>query len=203
LARAKQRRYVFAEELQPRTSYRTDHEKRITTGGGDLLLRPIRETDEDRVHDLFYELSPDTVYKRWQTVAPAMHHRDLMRYLEVDDVDHVAIVAETRPTQTEPELVGVARYHTEPATGMADVAIVIRDDWQNKGVGTAMLEHLADIGERNGIAGFTATVLATNAAMMHVFRKVWRKATARLDGNVCTVEMPLSRSHAPPDAAPR
>jgi GNAT superfamily N-acetyltransferase len=193
LARAKQRHYVFAEELEPRSSYTTAHEKAIATVAGDLLLRPIRETDEDRVHDLFYNLSPDTVYKRWMSVSPPMHHRDLLRYLRVDDVDHVAIVAETRGTETEPELVGVARYHTDPATGRADVAIVVRDDWQNKGVGTAMLEHLADIADRNGIAGFTASVLATNSAMLHLFRKVWRSATASLDGTVCTIDMPLQR----------
>jgi acyl-CoA hydrolase/RimJ/RimL family protein N-acetyltransferase len=192
LTQAKRRHYVFADQIEPRSSYARAHEERISSPRGDLLLRPIRETDEDRVQELFYSLSPETVYKRWLTVTPAMHHRDLMRYLDVDDVDHVALVAETQPHDTEPELIGVARYNADAITRQADVAIVIRDDWQNNGVGTAMLEQLVEIAEQNGVVGITGSVLATNASMLHVFRKVRGGTEMTREGSLCTIEMPLS-----------
>jgi GNAT superfamily N-acetyltransferase len=54
---------------------------------------------------------------------------------------------------------------------MAEVAFVVRDDWQNRGIGSFLLKHLATIAKRNGIRGFTAEVLRANRAMQRVFMK--------------------------------
>ena len=192
---AKQRHYVFPDQITPRDTVRSEDEKTTETEDGrSLLLRPVRETDEDDVQRLFYSLSPDTIRLQWPDAAPAMHHRDLMRYLELDDLDHVALVAETVPTDEatrDPELVGLARYHTNPADGFAEVAIVIRDDWQRRGLGTALLEHLADIAERNGIPGFTAKMVPTNVEGLQLFRRLRRSARATLDGHLVEVRVPL------------
>ena len=69
---------------------------------------------------------------------------------------------------------------------------MIRDDWRNNGVGTAMLQQLVEIAEQNGIVGFTGAVLATNASMLHVCRKVRGSTETAREGSICTIEMQLS-----------
>lgn len=190
LSAAKARRYVFVDELAPRRSYARWHEKHIQTRRGDrVLLRPIRETDEPKMSDLFYSLSQETIHRRWLAGVSRMPHKELRRYLRVDDRENVAIVVETGSPDTEPELLGVGRYHVAPATGYADVAFVIRDDWQGQGLGTALFSHLIDIARQNGIPGFTADVLATNNAMLHVFHRAGLRIQSKLDGSTYRLKM--------------
>jgi acyl-CoA hydrolase/RimJ/RimL family protein N-acetyltransferase len=170
LTAAKARHYVFADQPAPRTTYLWQHELKINAkNGAPLLLRPIREIDEQRMRDLFYNLSEETVYKRWFRVIPRLLRTELLYYLNVDDRDNVAIVVETEPGESEPEIVGVGRYHNDRASNFAEVAFEVRDDWQRQGIGTALLRHLMDIAKQNGISGFTAEVLARNEPMLRVF----------------------------------
>ncbi len=81
-------------------------------------------------------------------------------------------------------LVAMGSYVRIPNTGMAEVALVVRDDWQNKGLGTKLLEHLIDVARAKGFKGFTAWVLTENAAMMHVFRKLGHKLEYTVEGEV-------------------
>lgn len=192
---AKQRRYVFADQFAPRARYPEHYQREVTTRRGDMvLLRPVRETDEAKMTDLFYNFSEETVYRRWMTVLPRIPRAHLLRYLRVDDIENVAIVIETQPEDTEPELLGVGRYHVVPETGYADCAFVVRDDWQGQGLGTALFMHLLGIARENGIRGFTAEVLATNGAMLRVFQKAGLPLESRFDGSMCSLKMPLVRA---------
>ena len=65
----------------------------------------------------------------------------------------------------------MARYDVDPATRLADVAFVVQDDWQNKGIGTLLMRRMAEIARARGLSGFTADVLASNKPMMAIFRK--------------------------------
>ena len=191
---AKHRRYVFADQITRKTDYPEEYERQIESRRGDpFLLRPIREVDEEAMRDMFYALTEDTKVRRWFTPQPHMHHRDLMRYLAVDDVRHVAIVIETQPDEEEraPELVGVGRYHCDPRDDFADVAVVIRDEHQGLGLGTAVVEHLAEIARHHGLPGFTASVLATNGPMLHVFRKLGLPMQTHLHGGVVELRIPF------------
>ena len=200
LAQAKHRRYVFADQRRPRVIDTRLGETTVSTGRGEVRLRPIRETDDDDMQSLLYGLSTKAEYERWMAVAGSTERRELARFLEVDDVDHVAIVAEA-PGEPGAVLVGAARYCVDPATGMADVAAVVRDDWRKHGLGTALLDRLAEIAELNGIVGFTAHVPVADASLLHVFRKVHRNATAKLDGNAFRLQMTWEPPATPQRAA--
>ena len=190
---AKQRRYVFADQVAPRVAYPERYEKQIECKGGQkLLLRPIRQIDEPKMTDLFYSLSEGTVYKRWLAKLTRMSHEELQQYLRVDNIDNVAIVVETMSADREPELVGVGRYQADAATRFADLAFVIRDDYQRRGICTALLVHLIDIARENGLLGFTADVLATNAAMLHVFHKSGLSVQSELDGSIVSLKIPFA-----------
>ena len=89
------------------------------------------------------------------------------------------------------ELIGVARYHTDPATNYVDVAFVIRDDWQRQGLGGQLLNHLIEIARANGIEGFSADVLGDNIAMLRVFHKSGLQMQSQLSAGVYDLRMPL------------
>ncbi len=194
LSLAKAQRYVFADQPAPRTTYRWQHELRFQArNGAELLLRPIREIDEQRMRDLFYSLSESTVYKRWFRVVPRLLRADLLGYLDVDDRDNVAIIAETQTEDSEPEIVAVGRYHNDRASNYAEVAFEVRDDWQRQGIGTALLRHLIEIAKQSGIDGLTAEVLATNTEMMRVFHRSGLEVSSILSGQGYEVTMPFGR----------
>ncbi len=187
---AKERRYVFQDQIEPRADYPKQYEEEITARDGTpLLLRPLRVTDEAKITDFFYSLSDLTVYRRWMTARKRMPHRDVLYYLDVDYKKNVAIVLETMQDDTEPEIIGVARYHLDQATNLAEVAFTIRDPWQGKGLGTLLLQKLIRIAKDRGLRGFTASVLADNRGMLHVFHRAGLQLQSRLEEGVYELTM--------------
>lgn len=192
LAEAKARRYVFADQIVSPIRYPSELEKTVVTVKGPVLIRPIRVTDEQKMKDLFYELSEDAKYKRWMTVMKRMPHRQMLQYLDVDYEQRMALVVETQPQEGESEIIGVARYHLDRATNFAEAAFLLHDGWQRLGLGTSLLSLLIEIARGKGIRGFTAEVLAENAAMLHVFHKSGLMVESSLSRGVYSLRMPFS-----------
>ena len=94
--------------------------------------------------------------------------REFQNFVFIDHRNDVAIVA-TIPEAHGEDIIAIGRYYLDEKTNLAEVAFVVRDDWQNRGIGTFLLKHLATIAKRNGIRGFTAEVLRANRAMQQVF----------------------------------
>jgi acetyl coenzyme A synthetase (ADP forming)-like protein len=88
------------------------------------------------------------------------------RFTNVDCVDRVALVVERSG-----HIVAVARYDRPPGSDEAEVAFVVQDEFQGRGLGTVLLEHLASIARRHGIRRFTADTLSDNHRMLSVFRE--------------------------------
>jgi GNAT superfamily N-acetyltransferase len=78
----------------------------------------------------------------------------------------------------------VGTYYLNEKTNMAEVAFVVRDGWQNKGLGTFLFQHLIKIAKRNGISGFTAEVLRENQRMQNVFNHSGCHVTSNLEEGV-------------------
>jgi RimJ/RimL family protein N-acetyltransferase len=192
LTAAKQRRYVFSDQIEPRPGYPRQYEKTFTTNKGrTVLMRPIRVTDEQKLVDFFYNLSNQTIYKRWMHVIKSMPHKDILHYLDVDYRQTMAIIVEYTEAGQEPELIGVGRYHGDRATNRAEVAFVIRDDWQGQGLGSELLRELIRIARDNGISALTADVLADNHLMMHVFHRCGLDVKSVFDGGVYSLTIAL------------
>ncbi len=197
LAAAKERRYVFAEQFTPKRTRAGLHRATITAKNGrEVLFRPIEIADAQKLSDLFYRLSPDTIYKRFMSSMVAMHDHQRLRYLDVDDDDNIAIVVEVREGEQEPEIIGVGRYHKDDRSEFADAAFLLRDDWQGQGIGTALLHHLAAIAQGNGIEGFVADVLAVNAPMLRVFHKLGYPVKSALDGSIYSLTIPFDETQS-------
>jgi GNAT superfamily N-acetyltransferase len=164
-------------------------------GGVEILVRPLRMSDEEPLQRLFYELSDESVYRRFFTFRRAHPHEEMQKMCDLDYDASVGLVA------CEPErgdLIGVARYDVDAATQLAEIAFVVRDDWQGRGVGSRLLGRAAEIARARGLRGFTADVLAGNTAMLMVFQKSGLQVTSRIDGGVYSLVMTFD---APPSRA--
>jgi len=136
-----------------------------------VLLRPVKPADEDLLKDLFYNLSNETIYKRFMGVKHYLPRQQLHELANVDYSKNMAIVAVIGEEEKE-ELVGVGRWGLDEDTNSAEVAFVVRDDWQQQGVGTELLKYLTQIAKRRGLYGFTADVLVNNRGMLRLFEKM-------------------------------
>jgi GNAT superfamily N-acetyltransferase len=130
-----------------------------------LHLRPIRGDDAAKLVAFHGRLSFDSIYRRYFSVHPELRPDEVIHLTEVDYVDRLALVIEDGD-----DLVAVGRYDRYPSTSMAEVAFVVRDDYQRLGLGHRLLETLADAARVRGITTFRAETLFQNREMMSVFR---------------------------------
>ncbi len=162
-----------------------------TIGGSVLHLRPIRPDDGERLTEFHEHLSPQSVYRRFFFMHPRLSAAEVERFTHVDYVDRLALVVE-RPDG----LVAVGRYERLPDTGQAEVAFVVADEFQHRGIGTVLLEHLADAALPNGITTFTAQTLADNQDMLDVFMKSGFHVTSTREYGTVTVRFSIEPDDA-------
>lgn len=143
---------------------------RTTRAGLTVRLRPVRISDEPLLKDLFYSLSDRSMYRRFISPRKDMPHERLQEFVVVDYTKHVAILAVLKQAEKE-SVVGMGEYRVEEGTHTADVAFVVRDEYQGKGVGTELLDYLIYLAKRQGLLGFTAEVLMENQTMLRLFEK--------------------------------
>ena len=193
LREAAEQHYVFVDQLEPRGRYPREIERRVTAKDGrELLLRPLRPTDEPKLMELFYGSSGDTLYQRFQHVTKRVPHAERRYYLDVDYRDNMAIVLETCDPRTEPEIVGIAQSFLERATGYADVGFIVRDNWQGKGLGRILVDEIVRLARESGAAGLVADVLATNAVMLSLLRSTGHTAQEESKDGVCRLTIPFA-----------
>jgi len=141
----------------------------ILRDGSTLHLRPIQREDEDKMLALFYRLSPHTIYLRFHHVLKQMSREEVRRFCTVDYDNTFALVA-TIGEDVEEKIIAVGRYYRLPRRYTAEVAFVVEDAYQGKGIGTHLLEQLAIMARKKGIRLFEAEVLAENKEMMNVLK---------------------------------
>ena len=143
---------------------------RTTSNGLNIFFRPIKITDESRLKNFVYSLSDKSLYRRFISSRTDMPHERLQSLVVIDYTKETAIVAIIGHEAKE-EIIGVGRYYEEPDKHSAEVAFAVRDDYQQRGVGTELLSYLTYLAKRQGLLGFTAEVLAENEPMLHVFEQ--------------------------------
>lgn len=137
-----------------------------------VAIRPIRDDDHDRLSESHERLSPESRYRRFFAVKPHLTKADLRYLVEIDGCDHFALVA-TRPEVDGEPIVGVARFIRIPENReVAEVAIVVADDEQGRGVGTQLVARLAEQAVARGVRRFRATMLADNLPIHRLFQSL-------------------------------
>ncbi|MFH1568899.1 MAG: GNAT family N-acetyltransferase [Gemmatimonadota bacterium] len=146
-------------------------ESEMTSRDGVVVkFRTVEPTDESLLQELFYRSSEKTIYLRFFSHLKAMPHSRAQQLVDVDYRTHLALVGVAAEAGRD-VIVAVGRYHLDPATNYADCAFMVRDDWQDRGVGRYLVNRLMEVARGMGIEGFTADVLVENTRMMHVFHE--------------------------------
>jgi acyl-CoA hydrolase/GNAT superfamily N-acetyltransferase len=160
----------------------------LLNDGTQLNFRPIHPTDEPRMRDLFYRLSEATIYYRFMGYQKRVSRQQIQDFVYIDHRNDVTIVG-TMPAANGEEIMAVGSYYLDQKTNLAEVAFTVSDSWQNKGIGTFLLNYLIRIARRNGIRGFTAEVLRENKPMQAVINKSNCKIKSKFTGSVLSYEL--------------
>jgi RimJ/RimL family protein N-acetyltransferase len=161
---------------------------RTTREGLEILLRPVKISDEPLLKDFFYSLSDQSMYRRFISQRKDMPHERLQDFVVIDYTREMVILAVVQEEEKE-DVVGVGQYGIDDISHTAEVAFVVRDDYQNQGVGTELVTYLTYLAKRRGLLGFTAEVLMENRPMLHLFEKMGFDIQKRTDGGVYELRM--------------
>ena len=145
---------------------------RTTKTGLSILLRPVKISDEPLLKAFFYALSDQSMYRRFASARKDMPHERLQEFTVIDYTREMVILAVIRPQESQEAILGIGQYSIDPSTLMANVALVVRDDYQGQGIGKEILTYLTSLAKRHGLRGFTAEVLEENKAMFHLFENL-------------------------------
>ncbi|MCX5042582.1 GNAT family N-acetyltransferase [Aldersonia sp. NBC_00410] len=154
----------------------------LASDGGVVTLRPIAPEDADLVVAFHEALSDRSRYLRYFGPHPRLSAKELAHDVNIDYRNRVAFVAVLGD-----EIIGIGRYERlldDAGSRSAEVAFVIADAHQSRGLGSILLEHLAGAAAENGIETFVAEVLAENRGMLMVFREAGYQLQRSLDGSV-------------------
>lgn len=171
-----------AEAIAPPEHWEADV---VLRDGRTTRLRPIRPTDAERLADFHRSLSAETIYYRFFAPYPELTERDLTRFTNVDHDDRVAFVA-----LTGDDIIGVGRYDRIDERD-AEVAFVIRDAHQGRGLGSVLLEHLAAAARERGVRRFVAEVLPTNRRMLSTFEEAGYHPSHKMEDGVVSLAFDL------------
>jgi len=169
----------YPEALETRRTTKTDTE---------ILLRPVRISDEPLLKDFFYSLSENSLYRRFISVRQDMPHERLQEFVAIDFTREMVILAVIQKEEKE-VIVGVGQYGIGQAIHTAEVAFAVRDDHQNQGIGAELLSYLTYLAKKQGLLGFYAEVLAENKPMLHLFEKMGFDIKKRREEGVYELEM--------------
>lgn len=145
--------------------------------GQQVNLRLIRPEDTALLVDLFHNLSPETRRLRFHLYTERMPEEEVWRNAitlsNLDPQRHVAVVATVIEADGEEHAIGVARFARATLEEReAEVAIVVRDDFQRKGVGRVLLTRLAEKARELGITYFSGWVMAENIHLMKLIKRL-------------------------------
>ncbi|MFE7109828.1 GNAT family N-acetyltransferase [Streptomyces sp. NPDC057575] len=145
----------------------------VLRDGGTARIRPITTDDAERLVSFYEQVSDESKYYRFFAPYPRLSDRDVHRFTHHDYVDRVGLAVTVGG-----EFIATVRYDRidergRPASAPADqaeVAFLVQDAHQGRGVASALLEHIAAVARERGIRRFAAEVLPANNKMIKVFR---------------------------------
>lgn len=155
--------------------------------GLELKIRPIRASDEDMMRRLFYKFSDESKYYRYFTHVKVMPHKNMQKYLSVDYEKIMSIVAVLQQGNIE-RIVAEARYAAYPDNEAYEMAFLVDEEFQGKGLATFLANYLVKIAKERGIKKLCASVLTENRKMLSVFEKLTVKAEKHYDGDTIELE---------------
>ncbi len=149
-------------------------------------VRPIRPADADLLVSFYARVSDRSKYYRFFSPMPTLSERDVRRFTQVDHVERVALVV-----LLGDEMIAVGRFE-DLGAGEAEVAFLVEDRHQGRGIAQVLLEHLAAAGRERGLERFTAEVLPDNHRMIQTFRDAGYRVASGYEDGVIALEFPIA-----------
>lgn len=166
----------------------------VLRDGATANLRPVIPTDRDALEKMYAGQSERTIYLRFFTHKPTLSDKELTRFTTVDHSNRVAFVI-----MLGEEMIGIGRYDRTQDPQEAEVAFMISDAHQGRGIGSILLEHLAAAAQERGIDRFSAEVLPQNRKMLNVFTDAGYEISREFEDGLVMVHFnidPTDRSRA-------
>jgi len=197
LAQAKAANYVYPDQVYV-TKYAANYPAHLETrktlkDGLEVKIRPIKLSDEDMMRRLFYNFSDESKYFRYFAAKPVMPHKEMQKYVNIDYSDTLAIVALVEKGRHE-TIIAEARFSYDPHMDAYEVAFIVDEDFQGKGVASFLLNYLIKIARDRNISRFIAYVLPRNEAMLRVFDKCAVKPNKKFEDNAIILRFELSQT---------
>jgi GNAT superfamily N-acetyltransferase len=158
--------------------------------GRRIEIRALKPEDRDGMVAAFDRVSAQSRQRRFFSARRTLTEKEIAFFLNVDFVDHVALVAAAEEGG-KPAVVGGGRYIVvEP--GRAEIAFAVLDQYQGQGIGAALMRHLLALARRAGLKELVAEVLPENAPMLKVFKRCGLPMTTKREAEVVHVTLQLS-----------
>ncbi len=197
---AKTRHYIFADQLPPSQDdllFLEGYKSTLTLKNGKTIeFRPLLPSDEFSYRNFFYSLQEETIYRRFFYKMKVFSHEVVQKqWASVDYRKNMSLIGLSQKGGSR-EIMAIASY-AEEEEGRAEVAFVVREDYQGNGISTYLLKELETIARGNDYKGFSATVLRENSAMFRVFKKRYPNAIVNTSGGDLTIQMDFSDAAEP------
>jgi GNAT superfamily N-acetyltransferase len=193
---AKKRHYIFADQLpvsEEDLIFLESYKSRLHLKNGRTIeFRPLLPSDEFAFRNFFYSLQEKTIYFRFFYKMKLFSHEVVQKqWARVDYRKNMSMIGLIQRGGHK-EIIAIASYADE-GKGRAEVAFVVREDFQSFGVATHLLKELEKIAKENNFVGFNATALRENIAMLRVFKKRYPNLkTSHTYTNEITIKMLFS-----------
>ena len=193
---AKTQRYIYSDQIElawENVRYPEEMERTETLHDGtEIFFRPVKPADEPALSEMLYSLSEKSVQTRYMTRTIAFPHKDVQQLANIDYSRDVAIIGVVPGVSSE-QVVAIAQYFLDPKTQAAEVAFVVQDEWQQKGMGTFLLDYITQIAKQRGVKRFYAKVLPNNKPMLAIFHNSGYKVNTEFDGDVYSITYDLTK----------
>jgi GNAT superfamily N-acetyltransferase len=167
-----------------------DDRSTIADGQGtvsSVLIRPYESADGASVEAMSARLSKHSLYERFFAGTPGLPPKYLAVLAKTDHHDREVLLAISAGA-----VIGIAEYvRAKDAPRRADLAVLVADDWQRRGIGRRLVIALACLAADRGIADFTADTLVTNRSAVAAITALWPAARADRDGTTAAFSLPV------------
>jgi acyl-CoA hydrolase len=176
---AKKHHYIFADQLPPTTEdllFLEGYKNTLQLKNGKIVeFRPLLPSDEFAYRNFFYSLQEKTIYMRFFYKMRTFSHEVVQKqWSSVDYHKNMSIIGRVQKGGHK-EIMAIGSYAAD-SDSRAEVAFVVREDFQGMGIATYLIEILERIAKENHYTSFSASVLRENDAMIHVFKKRYPNA---------------------------
>lgn len=177
------------QTLKSKTAYPENEEREIRLNTGEkVLIRPAKASDVGGIQDIFYHLKPEDIYTRFFNHLSSFTEDKAQHLCNVDYENEMAFAAVIGERENE-KVIGSSCYFVDSMDNLAEVAYMIRPEWQKCGLGTALQQRMAEYAKSKGLRGFKANILAENIKMQRVIQKGEKVSCKRYDNELEVVSL--------------